>query len=71
VICAANDWTVGLARRDPNRLSAFVAIDPLRPTALPEIRRWQGDPSVAGIKLHLTSSRVNRQKDSNVAPYAR
>ena len=70
VICAANDWTVGLARRDPNRLSAFVAIDPLRPTALPEIRRWQGDPSVAGIKLHLTSSSVNLRKDSDLAALA-
>jgi predicted TIM-barrel fold metal-dependent hydrolase len=64
---AANDWTVGLARRYPNRLSAFVAIDPLRPTALPEIARWQGNPSVAGIKLHLTSSSVNLRKDSDLA----
>jgi predicted TIM-barrel fold metal-dependent hydrolase len=67
---AANDWTVGLARRYPNRLSAFVAIDPLRPTALPEIARWHGNPSVAGIKLHLTSSSINLRKDSDVAALA-
>jgi len=35
----ANDWTVGLARSYPKRLSAFIAVDPLRPTALPEIGR--------------------------------
>jgi predicted TIM-barrel fold metal-dependent hydrolase len=64
---AANDWTVKLARRYPNRLSAFVAVDPLQPTALPEIARWRGDPAVAGIKLHLTSSGVNLRKDSDIA----
>jgi len=67
---AANDWTVELARRYPNRLSAFVAVDPLRPTALPEIARWRGHPAVAGIKLHLTSSGVNLRKDSDVASLA-
>jgi predicted TIM-barrel fold metal-dependent hydrolase len=67
---AANDWTVGLARRYPNRLSAFVAIDPLQATALPEIRRGQGNPSVAGTKLHLRSSSVNLRKDSDLAALA-
>jgi predicted TIM-barrel fold metal-dependent hydrolase len=67
---AANDWTVELARRYPNRLSAFVAVDPLRPTALPEIARWRGNPAVAGIKLHLTSSGVNLRKDSDIAALA-
>jgi predicted TIM-barrel fold metal-dependent hydrolase len=67
---AANDWTVGLARSYPSRLSAFVAVDPLRPTALPEIERWRGNPAVAGIKLHLTSSGVNLRKDGDVAALA-
>ncbi len=67
---AANDWTVELARRYPNRFSAFVAVDPIRPTALPEIVRWRGNPAVAGIKLHLTASGVNLRKDSDVAALA-
>jgi predicted TIM-barrel fold metal-dependent hydrolase len=67
---AANDWTVAIARRYPNRLSAFVAVDPIRPTALPEIARWRGNPAVAGIKLHLTSSGLNLRKDSDVAALA-
>ena len=67
---AANDWTVALARRYPNRLSAFIAVDPLRPTALREIARWRGNLAVAGIKLHLTSSGVNLRKDSDIAALA-
>ena len=67
---AANDWTVALARSYPKRLSAFVAIDPLRSTALPEIARWRGNPAVAGIKLHLTASGVDLRRDADVAAVA-
>lgn len=67
---AANDWTVELARRYPRRLSAFVAVDPLRSTALPEIARWRGNPAVAGIKLHLTASGVDLRRDADVAALA-
>jgi predicted TIM-barrel fold metal-dependent hydrolase len=67
---AANDWTVELARRYPKRFSAFIAVDPLRPTALPEIARWRGNPAVAGIKLHLTSSGLDLRQDSDVAALA-
>jgi predicted TIM-barrel fold metal-dependent hydrolase len=38
---AANDWTVKLARRYPKQFTAFIAVDPIRPTALPEIARWR------------------------------
>jgi hypothetical protein len=61
---AANDWTVG------KRLSAFIAVDPLRPTALPEIARRRGNAAVAGIKVHLTASDVDPRKDSDVAALA-
>jgi len=64
---AANDWTVKLARRYPRQFSAFIAVDPIRPTALPEIARWRGNPAVAGIKLHLTASGVDLRRDSDVA----
>lgn len=67
---AANDWTVDLARSNPKRFSAFIAVDPLRPTALPEIARWRGNPAVAGIKLHLTASGVDLRKDGDVAALA-
>lgn len=67
---AANDWTVDLARRHPKRFAAFVAVDPIRPTALPEIARWRGNPAVKGIKLHLTASGVNLRKNGDVAALA-
>lgn len=67
---AANDWTAGLARRYPRRMSAFVAVDPTRATALPEIARWRGDPSVTGIKLHLTASGTDLRKEADLAALA-
>ena len=63
---AANDWTVELARRYPKQFKAFIAVDPIRPTALPEIARWRGNPAVAGIKLHLTASGVDLRRERNV-----
>jgi predicted TIM-barrel fold metal-dependent hydrolase len=67
---AANDWTVGLARRDPQQFAAFIAVDPIRPTALPEIERWHGDPAVTGIKLHLTASGVDLRRDADITALA-
>jgi predicted TIM-barrel fold metal-dependent hydrolase len=40
LIRAANDFTVELARKHPDRLAAFIGVNPLTPTALPEIARW-------------------------------
>jgi predicted TIM-barrel fold metal-dependent hydrolase len=48
---AANDWTVGLAPRHPDRFRAFIAVDPLRPTAFAEIAGWMGNPADAGLKI--------------------
>jgi predicted TIM-barrel fold metal-dependent hydrolase len=59
VVHAANAFTVGLTRAHPERLSAFVGVNPVTATALPEIARWKGDCAVTGIKLHLTNSDVD------------
>lgn len=67
---AANDWTVGLVHDHPGRFRAFIAVDPLRPTALAEIARWKGNPAVTGLKLHLTSSGVDLRNDAHVAALA-
>jgi len=66
LIRAANDFTVDLARRHPDRLSAFVSVNPLTPTALPEIARWADDPFAAGVKLHLTNSDVDLRDPDDV-----
>jgi predicted TIM-barrel fold metal-dependent hydrolase len=67
---SANDWTVALARTNPKRLSAFISVDPLRPTALPEIARWRDNPAVTGIKIHATASGIDLRKDADVAALA-
>jgi predicted TIM-barrel fold metal-dependent hydrolase len=70
ILRAANDWTVELARRYPTRLSAFIAVDPLHPAALTEIARWQGDPAVTGVKIHLTASFADLRSDNDVTALA-
>lgn len=67
---AANDFTVAVARAEPERFSAFIGINPLTATALDEIARWRGDPGVAGIKLHLTNSGVDLRDPAQVRSLA-
>lgn len=64
---AANDFTVGLARRYPGRFAAFISVNPIASDALSEIVRWKGDPAVAGLKLHLTNSGVDLRDPAQVA----
>lgn len=66
----ANDFTVGLARIHPDRLSTFVGINPLAPDALDEIARWKGDCAVTGLKLHLTNSGVDLRDPAQVRQLA-
>ena len=70
LIRAANDFTVGLARSHPDRLTAFISVNPLTPTALPEIARWADDPLAPGVKLHLTNSDVDLRDPVDVAALA-
>ncbi|MBY8825779.1 amidohydrolase [Sphingomonas colocasiae] len=70
ILRAANDFTVGLARAHPARLEAYIGVNPVTGTALPEIERWKGDRHVAGIKLHLANSRLDFHKPEQVAMLA-
>jgi len=70
LVVSANDFTVGLAKRFPRRIGAFVSVHPLSDNALPEIARWRGDEHVAGLKLHLTSSMVDLRSASHLARLA-
>lgn len=70
VIHAANAFTVSLARSHPDRLSAFVGVNPVTATALPEIARWKGDCAVTGIKLHLTNSEVDLRSPDHLRKLA-
>lgn len=66
IVRRANDFTVALARADPDRLEAYIGVNPLTPTALPEIERWRSDRYVAGIKLHLANSRFDYHRPDHV-----
>ncbi|MGA0605141.1 amidohydrolase family protein [Phenylobacterium sp. VNQ135] len=64
---AANAFTVGEARAHPDRLTAFIGVNPLTDTALSEIAAWRRDPAAAGIKLHLTNSGVDLRSPADIA----
>ncbi|HEY0623561.1 amidohydrolase [Sphingomonas sp.] len=66
IVRKANDFTVALARDHPDRLQAYIGVNPLTTTALPEIERWRGDRHVAGIKLHLANSRFDYHRPEHV-----
>jgi predicted TIM-barrel fold metal-dependent hydrolase len=55
---AANAFTVATAAAHPERLVAFISVNPLAPEALAEIEAWKGKPFAKGLKLHLTNSGV-------------
>lgn len=59
IVRAANDFTVGLARRHPDRFDAYIGVNPVSPTAPGEIARWRGETAVSGIKLHLANSKFD------------
>lgn len=52
---AENAYNVAEAGKSGGRLTAFVGIDPISPTALPEIEHWSGR-GASGVKLHLANS---------------
>ena len=54
-----NDWTAEQVARYPERLTAFMSVNPLKPYALKEIQRCLDSKHFAGIKLHLANSKVN------------
>jgi predicted TIM-barrel fold metal-dependent hydrolase len=70
IVRAANDFTVALARARPDRFEAYIAVNPVTSTALPEIARWRGDPHVAGLKLHLANSRFDYHNPEHVKALA-
>lgn len=70
IVRAANDFTVDLARRYPDRFDAYIGVNPVSPTALGEIARWRGNPHVAGIKLHLANSRFDYHDPEQVKQLA-
>jgi predicted TIM-barrel fold metal-dependent hydrolase len=70
VVHAANAFTVAQARTHPDRLVAFVGVNPLAPGAVEEIDSWKDEPYASGLKLHLTNSGVDLRDPEQVAKLA-
>jgi predicted TIM-barrel fold metal-dependent hydrolase len=51
-----NEFTAAQVRQYPDRLVGFLSVDPLRPSAIRELRHWQGSADLIGLKLHFTPS---------------
>lgn len=54
-----NDWTAAQAAKYPDRLMAFVSVNPLKPYALQEIQRCADRKKFYGLKLHFANSQIN------------
>jgi uncharacterized protein len=54
-----NEFTATEVQKFPDRLAAFLSVDPLEPSAISEIAFWRGNPIFRGLKLHLTASGVD------------
>lgn len=67
MVHAANAFTVAQARAHPDRLRAFVGVNPLATTAVAEIESWKNEPYASGVKLHLTNSDVDLRDPEQVA----
>ena len=61
-----NAYNVAEAEKSGGRLTAFIGVDPLSPTALPEIDYWSGRGRV-GLKLHLANSFFDFNASSQMA----
>ncbi|WP_420139897.1 amidohydrolase family protein [Sphingomonas sp.] len=59
ILRSANSFTVKLAQLHPTRFQAYVAVNPVSPTALEELRHWRGNQFVTGLKLHLANARFD------------
>src|SRR5690606_11357821 len=64
-----NEFTAGQVRAHPERLVGFLSVDPLLPSAVEDVRYWQGSTELAGVKLHLSASAVDLNDAAHLAPF--
>ena len=66
-----NSFVVNTARASHGRFIAFVAINPLDPSASDELAYWKGKSGVSGIKLHLGAAGFHASSPEQVAKLAK
>jgi len=54
-----NEFTAAQVARYPERLVAFLPVDPLAESAIDEILHWRGSHQLIGLRLHFTASAVD------------
>jgi predicted TIM-barrel fold metal-dependent hydrolase len=54
-----NEFTAAQVAQYPTRLVGFLSVNPLQDSAIAEIRNWQGNRQLIGLKLHFTASAVD------------
>jgi uncharacterized protein len=60
-----NEFTAAEVAKYPARLVGFLSVNPLQESAIDEIRHWQGDHTLVGLKLHFTASGVNIRRKAD------
>ncbi|MBD3275632.1 MAG: amidohydrolase family protein [Candidatus Marinimicrobia bacterium] len=65
-VMAENDYTMDAARSYPERLTAFISVNPLKGYAGKEIERCASNQSGIGVKLHLANSGVDLRNPGHV-----
>lgn len=60
-----NEFTAAEVSRYPGRLVGFLSVDPLDPSALPELEHWRGSGVLVGLKLHLTADGVDLKRPTD------
>jgi predicted TIM-barrel fold metal-dependent hydrolase len=63
---AENDWTVEQVARYPDRLVAFIGVNPLKDYAIAELERCAPLAHVKGVKVHLANSGVDVKRPEHV-----
>jgi len=63
---AENDYVARQVREAPDRLVAFLSVNPLADYAVREMERLADAPEFVGLKLHLANSGVDLREDAHV-----
>jgi predicted TIM-barrel fold metal-dependent hydrolase len=63
---AENDYVARQVREAPDRLVAFLSVNPLADYAVREMERLADAPEFVGLKLHLANSDVDLRRDAHV-----
>jgi predicted TIM-barrel fold metal-dependent hydrolase len=65
-----NEYLAGEVARSHGRLVGFFSVDPLSRSALEEVRHWEHDGRLTGLKLHLTSAGMSFKDPTQVKQVA-